>query len=162
MKNSKEQKPIFLYNYFGHHDVCGKGCEKILELLTPANAIVTDGDHDYIDMEEYDRFILSHLEKLKKEAEKDSTYAKAYDYVRETDDYFDDRRRFINLVTLSYADRCPNKRITFKRDYEFASANFRALFEHFIHAHNLLFQSTPTPADYHNPKDSKIESTDNK
>ena len=102
------------------------------------------------------------LEKLKKEAEDENTYAKAYDYVCAADDYIDDRRRYINLVTLSYADCCPNKRITFKREFEFASAYLSALFEHFIHAHDLLFKSTPTPADYNNPKDSTIESTDNK
>ncbi len=160
MKNSKEQKPIFLYNYFGHHDVCGKDCEKIVELIKPANAVVTDGEFEFLDIELYDRFILSHLEKLKKEAENESTYAKAYEYVCAADNYIDDRRRFVSLVTLSYADCCPNKRKTFKREFGFASANLSALFEHFIHAHNLLFESTPTPADYHNPKDSTIESTD--
>ncbi|MHA2113324.1 MAG: hypothetical protein ACW98W_17800 [Candidatus Hodarchaeales archaeon] len=160
MKNSREQKPVFLYNYVGHHDVCGEGCEKIMELINSANAVVTDGEFDFVDIDLYDRFIFSHLEKLKKEAEEEKTYAKAYDYLCAANDYVDDRRRYINLVTLSYADRCPNKRMTFKREFEFAFASFRSLFEHFIHAHNLLFESTPTPADYHNPKDSTIESTD--
>ncbi len=160
MENSVKQKPIFLYNYFGHHDVCGEDCRKILELIKPANAVVTDGEFDFIDIELYDRFILSHLEKLKKEAENERTYAKAYEYVCAADDYIDDRRRFVNLVTPNFTDHCPNKRKTFKREFEFASANLSTLFEHFIHSHNLLFESTPTPADYHNPKDSTIESTD--
>ena len=161
MKNQKEQKLIFLYNYLGHRDIFGEGCEKILELIKPADAIVNDGEFDYIDIEEYDRFIMSRLVKLKKEAEDENTYAKAYDYLCTANDYVDDRRRYINLVTLSYADRCPNKRITFRREFEFAITNLSVLFEHFIHAHNLLFKSTPTSADYHNPKDSTIENTDN-
>lgn len=161
MKNSSEQKPIFLYNYFGHHDVCGKDCEKIVELIKPANAVVTDGEFEFLDIELYDRFILSHLEKLKKEAEKANTYVKAHDYLCAANDYVDDRRRYINLVTLSFADRCPNKRKTFKREYEFASVNLSAFFEHFIHAHNLLFESTPTPADFRNPIESTTENTDN-
>lgn len=138
----------------------GEFDNEILTLIEPANAVFEVDLMPFIDIETYDQFILSRFKKLRKEAEKENSYAKAYEYVCATNVYIDDRRRFIDLMAFSYADRCPNKRQSFKRNYGFASTNFRALFEHFIHAHELLFRSTPTPADFNNPENSKKENPD--
>ncbi|MCD6163780.1 MAG: hypothetical protein J7K40_15390 [candidate division Zixibacteria bacterium] len=119
MVNSKENKLIHLYTCMG----CFNGSEfdkEILTLIEPANAVFEIDRMPFIDIEIYGQFILSRLKSLRKKAEEENTYAKAYEYVCAANDYINDCRR----------------------------------------SHELLFQSTPIPADFKSPENSKKENPD--
>jgi hypothetical protein len=148
--------------YLCNPQICRDCYEQALDSIRMAEALNVIAGKQYIEFTKYDRYIAGFLNELKDKAQKTGSHNDAYDYVSVSAGFFNIRHEFINHLGFEYSENNPDQISELKRLYEIAAPSYKNLADHVALAHELLFRSTPVPADLSVPEDSNKENPDSK